>query len=68
MSLNEMNEPMLINDRAPKPGSAEDKLQKSLAYRSEQKADATITPDRLGTAERRPRRGMIYDAPLGLKF
>jgi hypothetical protein len=65
MSLNEK-----IKWREPKllaaARGAEKKLKRSLAYRKGE--HMVVIPDELGTAEHRPQRGLIYDAPLGLKF
>lgn len=58
------NEPKLLSERAN--ASAEfNKLKASQAYRS---AHDEKRSEEMGTAARRPRRGLIYDAPLGLKF
>jgi hypothetical protein len=48
--------------------SDEAKLKASLAYRDRRENEPSLDSDELGTAEHRPKRGMIYDAPLGLKF
>ncbi len=52
----------LISERAL---SDDEKLKVSLAYRAREKK--MLIPDELGTPENRPRRGLICDAPLGLK-
>jgi hypothetical protein len=55
------HEPKLLTEEI----NDEKKLNTSLAYRGDFKA---VAPHELGTAEHRPHRGLIYDAPLGLKF
>ena len=71
MSLNEnvklRIEPKLLPERNGSM-NAEQKLQKSLAHRAQSKEDSALVSHDLGTAEHRPRKGLIYDAPLGLKF
>lgn len=67
MSINpEIPAPTDRNPAAERAAGTNDrqKLLTSLAYRSKDKKEEAD----LGTAERRPRRGMVYDAPLGLKF
>ena len=66
MSLNEKidwREPKLLVESTR---GNEKKLKRSLAYRKG--AQMAAIPEELGTAEHRPQRGLIYDAPLGLKF
>lgn len=66
MSLNkqfEWHEPKLLPERL---ATDEEKLKTSLAYRDREATESTV--DEPGTAEHRPRHGLVYDAPLGLKF
>ena len=59
------------SDRTRHDG-AEEKLKASLTYRhqhpSEDKEESRNRNSDVGTADHRPSHGLIYDAPLGLKF
>ena len=52
--------------RITAPDSAHERLKTSQAFRAQYKTDSCACD--VGTAERRPQRGLLYDAPLGLKF
>ena len=61
-------QPKLLADRI-ECADAEEKLKASLAHRYQHSAEErTISGYDLGTADHRPTHGLIYDAPLGLKF
>lgn len=67
MKFNELlpsQEPKLLSERAGNSVDLE-KLKASQAYRS---AHDETRAEEIGTAAQRPKRGLIYDAPLGLKF
>jgi len=60
--------PSLLAERSSPGHTYEKKLKTSLAFRRKNKKVAPTIPDEIGTAEHRPRHGLVYDAPLGLKF
>ncbi len=58
----------LITAGSIETNSDAERLKASLDYRRRSECSPTETSEELGTAERRPRHGLVYDAPLGLKF
>jgi hypothetical protein len=60
--------PQLLADDWADAESEELKLKASLEFRRRFERNIPETLEDLGTAEHRPNRGLIYDAPLGLKF
>lgn len=58
----------LLAERSVQAMNYQKKLETSLGFRQKNKKDTAAVSDEIGTAEHRPRQGLVYDAPLGLKF
>ena len=58
----------MLTERSVPAMNYEKQLKTSLAFRKKNEKETSAVSDEVGTAEHRPRHGLVYDAPLGLKF